>query len=344
MGALAIVIALSAPVMSTPVMAEETVTIAYNAPKNSAMEKSIKKFIKEANKALAGTAKLKRVKKVRDKKGKLKKVGSDKKVASAGKKSGVDIAVVSIDMAKAVRKPLAIFEMPWLVTNAVEAEMLLDKKKGVLGKVKRATSRGKFILLGTMNRGFGYLATYNRPFTKPSDLKGLWISTENSGYIKKSLSAYGAKFGVMDGSIDSLKNIAKKRKSYMRAPKYVSNVPMTYTPALILFGSKNKKMKSLFMTKYMKKGKAKWKLNKHGKLLAKAAKKASKLSWQLATENDQKAWSSIMSKKKIKVMKVDLNAFRKASGKVYNHFETNINGAFGTLQQVRQITGVMAGS
>ena len=195
-----------------------------------------------------------------------------------------------------------------------------------------------------MNRGFGYLATFNRPFTKPSDLKGLWINTENSGYVKKSLKAYGAKFGVMDGTIDSLKNIAKSRKSYMRGPKYVSNVPMTYTPALILFSKKNKKMKELFMTKVMKKGKAKWTWNANGKKLLKAAKKASKLSWKLATENDQQAWAKIMKKKKIKVQKIDLNAFRKASGKIYRDYESKINGAFGTLQQVRKITGVMAGS
>jgi len=341
MGAVAIALALTFHV--APVKAEETVTVIYNAPKKSALEKAAKKFIKSANKMFKGEFKFKRVKKVRKKK-KLKKVASDKKAAKAAKKSLADIVIVSSDMAKAVRKPLGIFEMPWLVTNSVEAETLLDKKKGILSKVKRATGRGKFVLVGTMNRGFGYLATYSKPFTKPSDLKGLWISTENSGYVKKSLKAYGAKFGVMNGTIDSLKNIAKKRKSYMRGPKYVSNVPMTYTPALILFSKKNKKMKKLFMTKYMKKGKTKWKWSANGKKLTKAAKKASKLSWKLATENDQKAWASIMKKKKIKVMKIDLNAFRKASGKIYSDYESKINGAYGTLQQVRKITGVMAGS
>jgi len=341
LGATAIALALTMP--ATVVKAEETISVIYNAPKKSALEKAAKKFIKEANKMLAGTAKFKRVKKVCKKK-KLKKANSDKKAAKFVKKAKADIVIVSSDMAKAVRAPLAIFEMPWLVTNSVEAEMLHDKKKGILKKIKRASSRGKFVLVGTMNRGFGYLATYKKPFTKPSDLKGLWINTDNSGYVKKSLKAYGAKYGVLDGMIASLKTIAKKRKSYMAAPKYVSNVPMTYTPALILFGKKNKKMKKLFMTSYMKKGKKRWKFNENGKKLIKAAKKASKLSWKLATENDQKAWAKIMKKKKIKVQKIDLNAFRKASGKVYRHFEGNVNGAFGTMQQVRKITGVMAGS
>jgi TRAP-type C4-dicarboxylate transport system substrate-binding protein len=341
MGAVAIALALTFHV--APVKAEETVTVIYNAPKKSALAKAAKKFVKEANKAFAGEIKFKRVKKVRKKK-KLKKANTDKKVAKAVKKSRVDIGIVSADMAKAVRKPLAIFEMPWLVTNSVEAETLLSKKKGIMKKVKRATGRGKFVLVGTMNRGFQYLATFEKPFTKPSDLKGLWISTENSGYVRKALKAYGAKYGVMNGKIASLKVIAKKKKSYMPGPKYVSNVPMLYTPALVLFSKKNKKMKKLFMTKYKKKGKTKWKWNANGKKLVKAAKKASKLSWKLATENDQKAWAKIMKKKKIKVMKIDLNAFRKASGKVYRDFETNINGAYGTLKQVRKVTGVMAGS
>ena len=341
MGAVVIALALTTPVAT--VKAAEKVTVIYNAPKKSALAKAAKKFIKEANKAFTGEIKFKRVKKVRKKK-KLKKAKNDKKVAKAVKKSRVDIGIVSADMAKAVRKPLAIFEMPWLVTNSVEAEMLLSKKKGILKKVKRATGRGKFVLVGTMNRGFQYLATFSKPFTKPSDLKGLWISTENSGYVRKSLKAYGAKFGVMNGKIASLKVIAKKRKSYMRGPKYVSNVPMLYTPALILFSKKNKKMKKLFMTKYKKKGKTKWKWNANGKKLAKAAKKASKLSWKLATKNDQKAWAKIMKKKKIKVMKIDLKAFRKASRKIYSDYESKVNGAYGTLQQVRKITGVMAGS
>ncbi len=323
---------------STPVVAEETVTVIYNAPKKSALAKAAKKFIKEANKALKGTAKLKRVKKVRKKK-KLKKVKNDKKVAKAVKKRQADIGIVSSDMAKAVRKPLGVFEMPWLVTNSVQAEMLLDKKKGILKKIKRSTGRSKFVLVGTMNRGFQYLATYKTPFKKPSDLKGLWIGTENSGYVRKALKAYGAKYGVMDGTITSLKIIAKKRKSYMRGPKFVSNVPMTYTPALILFSKKNKKLKKLFMTKYKKKGKTKWKWNANGKKLVKAAKKASKLSWTLATKNDQKAWEKIMKKKKIKVMEIDLNAFRKASTKIYQDYETRVNGGFGTLQQMRKITG-----
>ena len=95
----------------TIVKAEETVTVVFNAPKKSALEKAAKKFIKEANKLLAGEIKLKRVKKVKIKK-KLKKVASDKNAAKAAKKSLADIVIVSSDMAKAVRKPSVFSRCP----------------------------------------------------------------------------------------------------------------------------------------------------------------------------------------------------------------------------------------
>jgi TRAP-type C4-dicarboxylate transport system substrate-binding protein len=325
-------------VLATPVTAEETLSIAYNAPKKSAMASAIKTFIKEANLALAGTAKIVRFK--------GKKGGkNDKKVVKKLKKGKIDLGIVSINMASAVRKPLGVFEMPWLVTDAKQGKTLLQKKKGLGKKIKRATSRSKFLVVGTMTRGFEYLATYDKKFTKPSDLKGLWINTGNKGYIVKALKAYGAKPGNSDGLIASLKTISKKKKAYQNTPKYVSNVPISFTPALILVSKKNKQWKALFMTKKTtKKGKVKWKYNELGKKVIAAAKKAAKKSAKQAAANDKKAWVAIKKAGKTKVTNIDLKAFREASVPLYQHYESRVNGGFGTMNQVRAITGVNAGS
>jgi TRAP-type C4-dicarboxylate transport system substrate-binding protein len=334
LGAAAICLALA-----TPVSAMETeVSIAYNAPKKSAMAKAIKGFIKDANAALAGKAKIVRFK--------SKKGGkNDKKVVKKLKKGKLDIGIVSINAAKAVRKPFGAFEMPWLITDSAQAKTLLGKKKGVGKKIKRWTSRSKFVLVGTMTRGFQYLATYEKKFTKPADLKGLWINSANSGFTQKALKAYGAKPGNSDGVITSLKAISKKRKSYQTAPKYVSNVPMTFTPAMIIFSKKNKKLKKLLMTKYVnKKGKTKWKWNDLGKEIAKAAKKAAKTSFDGAAANDKKAWEKINKSKKLSVTKIDLGAFREASVPLYHKYEGFVNGGFGTMNQIRKIAGTNAGS
>ena len=118
LGAAAICLALAAPVSAT----ETEVSIAYNAPKKSAMAKAIKGFIKDANAALAGKAKIVRFK--------SKKGGkNDKKVVKKLKKGKLDIGIVSINAAKAVRKPFGAFEMPWLITDSAQAKALLGKKK-----------------------------------------------------------------------------------------------------------------------------------------------------------------------------------------------------------------------
>jgi len=335
LGAAAICLTLSAPVSAM----ETQVSIAFNAPKKSAMDKAIKAFIKDANAALAGKAKIVRLK--------GKKGGkNDKKVTKNLKKGKIDIGVVSINSAKAVRNTFGVFELPWLITDSAQAKAVLSSKKGGVGKkVKTWSSRSKYVLIGKVNRGFNYLATYEKKFTKPSDLKGLWINSQNRGLTEQALKAYGAKPGNSDGLIASLKDISKKRKSYQVAPKYVSDKPITYTAAFIIFSKKNKKLRSLLMTKYTtKKGKTKWKWNETGKKVTAAARKAEKESWKLAAANDQKAWDKINKSKKLSVTKIDLKAFREASVPLYQKYEGFVNGGFGTLNQVRALTGVQAGS
>lgn len=335
LGAAAICFALSAPASAM----ETQISIAYNPPKKSSMAKAIKTFVKEANAALAGKAKIVRFK--------GKKGGkNDKKVAKKLKKGQVDIGIMSINAAKAVRKPFGVFELPWLITTSDQAKTVLKNKKGVGKKIKRWTSRSKYVLIGTMNRGFNYLTTYDTAFTKPSDLKGLWIRSQNRGFTEQALKAYGAKPGNSDGYIGSLKSIAKKRKKvYDLKPKYVSNVPITWTPAIVVFSKKNKKLRGLLMTKYKnKKGKTKWKWNETGKKVVAAAKKAAKQSWSAAAKEDKKAWEAINKSKTLTVQKIDLKAFREASVPLYHKYEGFVNGGFGTLNQFRKISGASAGS
>ncbi len=326
--------------LSAPVSAGETqLSIAFNSPKKSAMDKAIKGFIKEANAVLAGKAKIVRFK--------GKKGGkNDKKIAKNLKKGKIDIGVVSINSAKAVRKPFGVFELPWLITDPSQAKAVLGSKSGGIGKkIKRWSGRSKYVLIGKVNRGFNYLATYNKKFVKPSDLKGLWINSQNRGFTEQALKAYGAKPGNSDGFIASLQDIAKKRKSYQTPPKYVSHKPITYTAAFIIFSKKNKSLRGLLMTKYQnKKGKTKWKWNETGKGVVSAAKKAANTSWELADAEDQKALNKINKNDKLSITNINLEAFRDASVPLYQKYEGFVNGGFGTLNQIRALTGVKNGT
>ena len=99
------------------------------------------------------------------------------------------------------------------------------------------------------------------------------------------------------------------------------------------------------MTKYQnKKGKTKWKWNETGKGVVSAAKKAANTSWELADAEDQKALNKINKNDKLSITNINLEAFRDASVPLYQKYEGFVNGGFGTLNQIRALTGVKNGT
>ncbi len=226
---------LSAFVM-TPVMAEQTLKLAYALSKNSHYGVAADAFEKSIGESSKGEFKIQQFPN--------SALGGEREVIEGLQLGTIDAAVVSTGATLNFVPETGVIDIPFLFRDLDHARKVLDGPIGqkLLGDF---TEKG-LVALAWGEQGFRHLTNNVRPVKTPADLKGLKIrTTENPihitafrkiGMLPTPMAwpevATALQQGTIDGQENPMSVIVSAKLSQMQ--KYLSLTAHVYGPALVL--------------------------------------------------------------------------------------------------------------
>ncbi len=225
---------------------------------------------------------------------------------------------------------LDVFDLPYLIKTRRQVENLIASP--VMGEIQKMIEAKGLVLVGFTENGFRHITNNKRPIFKPEDLAGLKIRTPNAPSRLLTFKALKAnptpipfselfqalQQGVVDGQENPLSQIAGSRM--YETQKFLSLSGHVYTPMYYLVGKT-------------------WWDGLHPedkKILTEAGKELGKFSRVQGEKND-KELVEIMKQKGMQVNNTDFNAFRQATGEVWNEMSKKIGADF--IQRVTKGLG-----
>lgn len=216
---------------------------------------------------------------------------------------------------------LDVFDLPYLIKNRKQVENLIASP--VFGEIQKMVEAKSLVLVGFTENGFRHITNNKRPIVKPEDLSGLKIRTPNAPSRLLTFKALKAnptpipfselfqalQQGVVDGQENPLSQIEGTRM--YETQKFLSLSSHVYTPMYYLASKV-------------------WWDGLHAddkKILLEAGKELGTFSRKQGEKND-KELAEVLKQKGMLVNDTDFNAFRQATGEVWNEMSKKIGPDF----------------
>jgi tripartite ATP-independent transporter DctP family solute receptor len=175
-------------------------------------------------------------------------LGPDLQVVSAMQGGTIDLNVMNASLLAGNVKEMAIFDFPYLVANAEEADAILD---GPVGQklLDRLPAKG-LVGLAYWDLGFREIHNNKRPVAKAEDLAGLKMRVIPTPIYIDFMNAIGAnavpmpftetytalETGTIDGMTNPLLNIPDGK--YNEVSKFLTLTNHMYTPQVVIVSKK----------------------------------------------------------------------------------------------------------
>lgn len=247
----------------------------------------------------------------------LSQLGAERELTEALTIGTADMSISSTAPIVNFYPQIGILDLPFLFESREHAYKVLDGEVGQ-GLLKGLEDVG-IIGLSWAENGFRHITNSKRDITKPEDLEGLKIRTQENPIHLDAFTALGAKptpmawtealTALQQGVVDAQENpivVADTYKLYEANQTYMTLTGHLYSPAVIMFS------------------KATWdKLPaEYQEILKEEAKKAGDRERELIAKSDEESLK-VLKEKGVKIIEdVDVVPFREAIKSVYDKYES----------------------
>ncbi|WP_243291802.1 TRAP transporter substrate-binding protein [Bacillus sp. FJAT-47783] len=247
----------------------------------------------------------------------LSQLGAERELTEALTLGTADMSISSTAPIANFYPEIGIVDMPFLFESREHAYKVLDGEIGQ-GLLKGMEDVG-LVGLAWGENGFRHITNAKRPITKPGDLEGLKIRTQENPIHLDAFTALGAKptpmawtealTALQQGVVDAQENpiiVADTYKLYESNQTHMTLTGHLYSPAVIMF---SKSVWDTLPADYQE-------------ILREEAKNAGDQVRELIKKSDEKSLQVLKEKGVEVVEEVDVTPFREAIQSVYKKYES----------------------
>jgi TRAP-type transport system periplasmic protein len=172
-------------------------------------------------------------------------LGNDLDATQALRSGTQEMVITSTSPLVGIEPALGVFDLPFLFTDAAEADAVLDGEFGTMISDKMPDSG--LVNLAWWENGFRNLTNSVRPITRLEDFEGLRVRVMQNNIFLDTFQALGTNatpmaFGEVftaleTKAIDAQENpfVTIDTSKFFEVQEYVSNTQHAYTPFMVLF-------------------------------------------------------------------------------------------------------------
>jgi tripartite ATP-independent transporter DctP family solute receptor len=235
-----VLLAIGAALASPASAQERTARFGYGLNEQSNQGRAAKVFADEVERRTAGRLKIRTVG--------AAQLGSDVQMQQALQAGTQEMMVGSTATLVGITKEMALWDTPFLFSNAKEADMLLDGPVGE--KIKAKLQEKGLVGLVYWENGFRNLTNSRRPIMKMEDLQGVKLRVMQNNVFLESFKTLGANAvpmafsdlfvalqnNAVDGQENPFNTILSSR--FYEVQKYLTITNHVYSPWIVLASKK----------------------------------------------------------------------------------------------------------
>jgi tripartite ATP-independent transporter DctP family solute receptor len=235
-----VLLAIGAALASPATARERAARFGYGLNEQSNQGRAAKVFADEVDKRTAGRLKIRTVG--------AAQLGSDVQMQQALQAGTQEMMVGSTATLVGITKEMALWDTPFLFSNAKEADLLLDGPVGE--KIKAKLQEKGLVGLVYWENGFRNLTNSRRPIMKMEDLQGVKLRVMQNNVFLESFNTLGANAvpmafsdlfvalqnNAVDGQENPFNTILSSR--FYEVQKYLTITNHVYSPWIVLASKK----------------------------------------------------------------------------------------------------------